>query len=302
MSTTSIQTDTTRNDDLAKERNMAAASADQGDDVNELHEQAIEAIKYRISGFRGPDQARKEMEDREMSVYEDAKRRRGARQAAMDQLQGAIGLPVDPVLRQRAVEERIDSGAAAMTAQSGSGTFDSNIGGPVPVVDTYYGDQRLPEFNSAVKQGHGANIAAQVAAVETLLAVNPNAPLTRENVLNPEATREDSNEGDRANAGAVGDTTGTRSAPDLGASNAGGDALVNSTNRVDQRGPAPSQENVVRTGPIGDDPATIYDKDAANKPQQDVKPKDEEKPTAEASLTDEQRAERDRLVKGTTIE
>jgi hypothetical protein len=198
-----------------------------GDDIDILHEQATAVLKDRAdvfhSGFaraarlrldseltneKDPEVARKRRSDFEsnserlradlhkkaMGVYEDAIQRRGRRQAAMDQLQGAIGLPTDPVLRQREVERRSAEGDAAMLAQSGTGTFTDNIEGRLMALDQrpdeYFGDQRLPEFNPNIRQGHGQNMAAQTLAVQNLQAIDPHAALTRENVIDPHGAKD----------------------------------------------------------------------------------------------------------------
>lgn len=133
------------------------------------------------------DAARKEAVDRAIAIYEDAIKRRGAHQAAMDQLQGAVGLPADPELRQREIEKRTEMGDAAMRAQSGVGTVAGNLeGGPIGTrLDVFQGDQSRAEFNPHVQEGHGQNIAAMARASARLQEIAPNAPMTQENVNDP---------------------------------------------------------------------------------------------------------------------
>lgn len=59
-------------------------------------------------------------------VYEDAIQRRGPHQAALDQLQGAVGLPVDPAAHQAEVERREALHAEARAVNT-----------PVPVVPVH---------------------------------------------------------------------------------------------------------------------------------------------------------------------
>lgn len=121
------------------------------------------------------DQVRQEMRDKAMAVYKDAIARRGAHQAALDQLQGAVGLSADPAQRQTEVEARIDDGHDALLAQSGSGKA-LPVGGP-PVTDMESlllrpdertGDRSRAENNPLVQEGHGQNIARQVEAAEDM--------------------------------------------------------------------------------------------------------------------------------------
>lgn len=215
-----------RADDARMQQDRAAVETDHGPDIDDLHEQAIDALNYRSDQLHGSmmrndrirlegelrdadPQVRErrlaefdrnaremqgEMRKKAMAVYDDAIRRRGRRQAAMDQLQGAVGLPVEPAQRQREVERRSAEGAAMATAQSGSGTFADNLEGRRPALDQrpdeFFGDRMRPEFNSAIRQGHGQNIAAQTIAAQTLMTVAPNAPLTQQNVLDPHGAAE----------------------------------------------------------------------------------------------------------------
>lgn len=133
------------------------------------------------------DLARKDAVDRAIAVYEGAIKRRGAHQAAMDQLQGAVGLPTDPELRQREIERRTEFGDASMRAQSGVGTVAGNLeGGPIGTrSDVFMGDQSRAEFNPHVQEGHGQNVASMARASARLQEVAPNAPMTQENVNDP---------------------------------------------------------------------------------------------------------------------
>lgn len=198
---------------------------DQIDDgVAELDEQAREIIEHRSEMlFRGvlqPEDIRRNEEDKNLdgesrgdrlkkysqqdqavageirkkgiAVYEDAIKRRGARQAALDVMQNAVGLPLDAAKRQAEIERRETENHAAALAQSGQGTVSDNVenatyGGIVSGldqrVDEHFGDPATAEGNPHIQQGHGANVAAQVAAVDQLQAIEPGADLTQANVI-----------------------------------------------------------------------------------------------------------------------
>lgn len=122
-----------------------------------------------------------------VSVYEDAIKRRGAHQAALDQLQGGIGLPLEAAKRQAEIERRERENGAASLAVSGQGTMQSNLEGTTITAqdqrpDVNFGDGHGAAFNANVPDGQGAKIEAQVIAVEQMQRENPGAALTPENL------------------------------------------------------------------------------------------------------------------------
>jgi len=135
------------NQDDELRRNQAAynAPAPTGD-ATDLHEQAQQALYDRVDEAHAkivqnatqqlegetkdaaPDEKHRRksilkeraemlltsMRDKAKAVYEDAARRRGWHQASLDQLQGAVGLPLDAAERQAEVERRLDAHHEAM--------------------------------------------------------------------------------------------------------------------------------------------------------------------------------------------
>lgn len=226
MATTNIPATGSR--DLSDERQRRLAEGSQpkpaqgkgSEDIGDLGERAREAVEHRahvffdtqVAGARirlneeiknmdpdnrkkreeefkhNVDQLRKEAVDKAMKVYEGAIERRGPLVAALDQLQGAVGLPEDPERRQREIERRTEEGNAAMSAQSGVGTVMDNLEGLLlgSRIDVYLGDPGRAEFNPHVQEGHGQNIAAMATASARLQQLAPGAPMTQENVNDPE--------------------------------------------------------------------------------------------------------------------
>lgn len=229
MATTNIPTETKSARDEAVERARAnqgapvAAKSDDGD-MGDLDAQARAAVEDRAGAFfdssvaaarirmnaelatadeatrktrmdefqKRVDEDRKKAVDDGMAIYEDAIKRRGHRQAAMDQLQGAVGLPADPKRRQVEIEKRIALGDAQMSAQSGVGTVGDNLEGKTlgSRIDEYFGDAARAEFNPHVQDGHGQNIAAMAQASHRLQQIAPEAPMTQENVNDPHGAKE----------------------------------------------------------------------------------------------------------------
>lgn len=250
-----------------------------GDDIDDLDKQAREAVEYRASAFfdtqvagarirlneetktmdaqnrkrreeefqHNIDQMRKEAIDKAMAVYKGAIERRGRRLAALDQLQGAMGLPADPELRQREVERRTADSDAALKAQSGTGTMMDNLEGRLlgSRIDVYLGDQTRAEFNPHVQEGHGHNIAAMAQASARLQQIAPNAPMTQENVLDPEGAAKRAEQG-RASQSAQ-EPVQSRVAGD----NRSTDVAPNQ--RVDQRG-GPGGHPATEGGLMASDP------------------------------------------------
>lgn len=229
MATTNIPTETKSARDEAVERAKAnrgagvTANSDDGD-MGDLDAQARAAVEDRAGAFfdstvagarirmnaelatadeatrkakmdefqKRVDEDRKKAVDEGMAIYEDAIKRRGHRQAAMDQLQGAVGLPADPKRRQAEIERRTKEGDAAMSAQSGVGTVADNLEGRLvgTRIDEYFGDAARAEFNPHVQDGHGANIAQMAQAAHRLQQIAPEAPMTQENVNDPHGAKE----------------------------------------------------------------------------------------------------------------
>jgi len=243
--------------------------------------------KTREDEFQGrADAARKEAVDKAMAVYEDAIKRRGPRQAAMDQLQGAIGLPADPALRQREIERRSEHGDAAMRAQSGVGTVADNLeGGPLGTrIDVFQGDQARAEFNPHVQEGHGANIAAMARASARLQEIAPEAPMTQENVNDPHGAK-GRMEQDRAKQRDA-DPTISFTSP-----------------RIDQRGgpgghPA-TEGGLQASDPLMPNATRQTGQPVAGQAQQDQRRQDPNSPKQDAQgLTAEQIAQRDKVASG----
>jgi len=141
------------NQDDELRRNQAAynAPAPTGD-ATDLHEQAQQALYDRVDEAHAkivqnatqqlegetkdaaPDEKHRRksilkeraemlltsMRDKAKAVYEDAARRRGWHQASLDQLQGAVGLPLDAAERQAEVERRLDAHHEAMAPIRGA--------------------------------------------------------------------------------------------------------------------------------------------------------------------------------------
>lgn len=152
-----------------------------------------ETRRRRTEDFQhNVDQMRQKAIDDAMAIYEDAIQRRGPHQAAMDQLQGAVGLPADPKRRQVEIEKRTAQGDAAMSAQSGVGTVPDNLEGRLlgTRIDEYFGDPGRAEFNPHVQEGHGQNIAQMAQASHRLQQIAPGAPMTQENVNDPHGALE----------------------------------------------------------------------------------------------------------------
>lgn len=240
--------------------------------------------------------ARKDAVEKAMAVYEDAIKRRGAHQAAMDQLQGAVGLPADPQLRQREIERRIDHGDAAMRAQSGVGTVADNLeGGPLGTrIDVFQGDQARAEFNPHVQEGHGQNIAAMARASARLQEIAPEAPMTQENVNDPHGAK-----------GRMEQARAEQSKQDTGARVAGDNrsSIPPASQRIDQRGgpgghPA-TEGGLQASDPLMPNASQQTGKPVAGQAQQDQRRQDPNSPKQDAQgLTAEQIAQRDKVATG----
>lgn len=88
---------------------LKSAPVEMHDEIIEKHKDEDDSILDRL--FQGAK-----------AVYERAIERRGSRQAALDALQGAIGLPLDPQLRQDEIERREVHHEEAQRAAAGVGT------------------------------------------------------------------------------------------------------------------------------------------------------------------------------------
>jgi len=115
------------------------------------------------------------MRDKAKAVYEDAAQRRGWHQASLDQLQGAVGLPLDAAERQAEVERRLDAHHEAMAPIRGAPPQ------PHPMTAEAFLVADKPLSNQAVERSIPRQEPTRYAGAGVGQAVDPGKPSALDN-------------------------------------------------------------------------------------------------------------------------
>jgi len=108
------------------------------------------------------------MRDTAKAVYEDAARRRGWHQASLDQLQGAVGLPLDAAERQAEVERRLEAHHEAMAPIRGVPpqphpmTAEAFLVADKPLANPARSERSIPRQEPQRYAGGGAGVGQMV--------------------------------------------------------------------------------------------------------------------------------------------